>query len=249
MQVRVIFFDLDGTLVWIPGQKQADWFVQILQNFGVSPDPQLLERAYHDAEQRWQSQIRPKLGFSSASFTEWNRMILEELGLNGNLRDLAERIQRYWESPPDQIFPEVPAALAELKRRGIRLGIMSHRPLAGIAYTLQRHSIKSYFEWLASPDAVDAPQGKLDGALWAKLLRSAGAGPNQAIHVGDDFETDIRGPRRAGLHAVWIERPELKGRFYPGRLSPHCTNHIPANEHACAHIADLQQLVNLVRPA
>lgn len=248
MRVRVIFFDVDGTLVWVPGERQADWFLQVLKEFGVCPDAAALERAYHTAEQRWQREIRPKLGFGSASFVAWNKLILEALNLDGDLYSLAERIQRYWESPPDQLFAEVPAALEELRRRGIRLGIMSHRPLAGIKYSLQKHKIKEYFEWLASPDAMRSPLGKLDGTLWTRLLRAAGANPDQAMHVGDDFETDIRGPRRAGLHAVWIERPELQGRFYPGRLSPSGAHHIPSNEHASARVADLQQLVAMLRP-
>jgi FMN phosphatase YigB (HAD superfamily) len=249
MRVKAIFFDMDGTLVWVPGQKQADWFLQILQQFEIFPDRAALEQAYHTAEERWQRSVRPKLGFSSASFVEWNKMILEELNLDGDLYGLAERIQRYWESPPDQLFAEVPAALEELRRRGIRLGIMSHRPIEGIEYSLQKHKIKDYFSYLASPDAMKSPLGKLDGTLWAKLLRAAGVSPDQAMHVGDDFETDIRGPRRAGLHAVWIERPELKGRFYPGRLSPSDSHHIPTNERASARIADLKQLLEIMHAA
>ncbi|MCS6937102.1 MAG: HAD family hydrolase [Candidatus Bipolaricaulota bacterium] len=244
MRVKVIFFDMDGTLVWVPGQRQADWFLQILQKLEIFPDPAELERAYRLAERRWQQEVRPKLGFSAHSFVEWNKLILEELKIDGDLYGLAERIQRYWESPADQLFADVPDALEELRRRDIALGIMSHRPLAGIEHSLRRHRIRDYFSWLASPDALESPWGKLDPALWTKLLHLAKANPHQAMHVGDDFETDIRGPRRAGLHAVWIERPELRGRFYPGRLSP-SSPQLPS-EQASARIANLQELLDLV---
>ncbi len=243
MRVRVIFFDMDGTLVWVPGSGQADWFAQRIEKLGIPPDREQLAQAYHRAQERWQQEIRPRLGFSMESFVEWNKLILRELGLNGDLSLIAEEIQRYWETPTDELFPEVPEALERLRRRGIELGIVSHRPIAGIERSLEKHGLKEFFRWLASPDSTGIAHGKLDRAFWASVLKRAGAAPHEALHVGDDFETDIRGARRAGLHAVWIERPELQGRFYPGRLSPLSGLHsIPTNERASARINNLQEL-------
>jgi phosphoglycolate phosphatase-like HAD superfamily hydrolase len=38
MRVRVIFFDMDGTLVWVPGGGQADWIAEKLKDAGIEPD-------------------------------------------------------------------------------------------------------------------------------------------------------------------------------------------------------------------
>lgn len=246
MRVHVIFFDMDGTLVWVPGNGQADWFAQRLEECGVSLEREQLARAYARAQERWQHEVRPRLGFSTESFVQWNRLILQELGLNGDLRGLAQEIQRYWETPTDQVFAEVPEVLEKLHRRGIALGIVSHRPIAGIERSLERHGLKRFFRWRASPDSTGIAHGKLDQAFWASLLKEAGVAPHEAMHVGDDFETDIRGARRAGVHAIWIERPELKDRFFPGRLGVGVPEGVPPEEHPCARIATLRDLAELI---
>lgn len=247
MRVHVIFFDMDGTLVWVPGTGQAEWFAQRLAQFGVSPDRGQLAAAYTRAQERWQREIRPHLGFSTESFVAWNRLILHELGLDGDLVSLAAEIQRYWETPTDQVFAEVPEVLEQLRRRGIALGIVSHRPIAGIERSLEAHGLKEFFRWRASPDSRGIAHGKLDQAFWNSLLKEAGVAPHEALHVGDDFETDIRGARRAGLHAVWIERPELKDRFFPGRLGLGIPEGVPPHEHPCARIATLRELLELIK--
>ncbi len=246
MRVKTIFFDMDGTLVWVPGAGQADWFARQLERFGISPDHERLAQAYHQAQELWQREVRPRLGFSTESFVEWNRLILENLGLDGELNRIAAEIQSYWETPADELFPEVPEVLEQLRRRGIALGIVSHRPLMGIERSLERHGLKGFFRWRASPDSLGIAQGKLDKALWASLLKGAGVAPHEALHVGDDFETDIRGARRAGLHAVWLERPELRHRFFPGRLSVGVPQGVPPEEHPCARVGDLRELTDLI---
>jgi putative hydrolase of the HAD superfamily len=246
MRVKVIFFDMDGTLVWVPGSGQADWFAQRLEQLGVSLDRGALVQAYTRAQERWQREIRPRLGFSTESFVRWNHLILHELGLDGDLAHMAEEIQRYWETPTDQLFAEVPQELERLHRRGIALGIVSHRPRAGIEHSLERHGLKEFFRWRASPDSTGIAHGKLDRAFWGSLLEQAGVAPAEALHVGDDFETDIRGARRAGVHAVWIERPQLKDRFFPGRLGVGVPQDVPAAERPCARVRDLRELAELI---
>jgi HAD superfamily hydrolase (TIGR01549 family) len=246
MKIRVVFFDLDGTLVWVPGNSQAEWIEMTLHRFGIRPTREALERAYKIAERRWHEAIQPTLGFTSESFTEWNCLILEELGVDGDRKTIARRVQSYWNTPSDQLFPDVIETLEDLRKNGIRLGIVSHRPAEGIDFFLNKHGLAAYFEWKAYPNSR-APHGKLDQALWEPLLKSAGVSPNEALHVGDDFETDVRGARRAGLHAVLIDRLELAGKLYPGRLSlSPSTNHAPAQEQPGARIGSLRELQEIL---
>jgi len=246
MQVKTIFFDMDGTLVWVPGNGQADWFARQLEGFGISPDREQLAQAYHHAQERWQREIRPRLGFSTESFVAWNKLILEELGLDSELTRIATKIQSYWETPTDELFSEVPEELEKLRRRGIALGIVSHRPIVGIERSLAKHGLQEFFRWRASPDSTGIAHGKLDRAFWDSLLKQAGVAPQEALHVGDDFETDVRGARRAGLHAVWIERPNLKDRLFPGRLGIGVPEGVPPEEHPCARVANLRELAELL---
>jgi putative hydrolase of the HAD superfamily len=47
---------------------------------------------------------------------------------------------------------------------------------------------------------------KPDPALFHIACRELRCPPEEVVHLGDDIELDVRGARRAGLHAVWINR-------------------------------------------
>jgi putative hydrolase of the HAD superfamily len=47
---------------------------------------------------------------------------------------------------------------------------------------------------------------KPDPALFHIACRELGCEPEEAVHLGDDIELDVRGARGAGLHAVWMNR-------------------------------------------
>lgn len=43
-------------------------------------------------------------------------------------------------------------------------------------------------------------------AIFEHTLRRLDLEPFEVVHVGDDLETDVAGARRAGMHAVWLNR-------------------------------------------
>ncbi len=66
-------------------------------------------------------------------------------------------------------------------------------------------------------------------SIFLAACASAGAAPQQVLHLGDDLDTDVAGALAAGLHAGWICRPDGA--------------HAHAAPHAGAHrFADLQEV-------
>lgn len=46
--------------------------------------------------------------------------------------------------------------------------------------------------------------GKKDPGFYEKILELAGKSPEDAVMVGDELDSDVIIPARAGLHAVWL---------------------------------------------
>ena len=100
-------------------------------------------------------------------------------------------------------FPDVVPALRELRGRGLRLVVASNWDC-------------SLPEWLAAAglaELVDATassavvgRAKPDPAVFEEALRLAGARPEEALHVGDSPENDVRGAGAAGVPAVLLVR-------------------------------------------
>ena len=102
-------------------------------------------------------------------------------------------------------FDDVLPALERL--RGIvPLGSVSN----GVA-DLEAIGMAHYFQ--VSVAAHRIGRAKPDAAIFHAACRAIGVTPQETVYVGDDPVLDVQGAQNAGLHAVWINRPELE----PGR--------------------------------
>ena len=78
---------------------------------------------------------------------------------------------------------------------------------------LRRCGLADLFAGHVTARAVGA--AKPDARIYAALLKMAGVGAGEVLHVGDDPITDVLGASRAGMQAVWINR---EAREWPGGL-------------------------------
>jgi putative hydrolase of the HAD superfamily len=106
-------------------------------------------------------------------------------------------------------YPEVAGVLGELRRRGARLVVVSN-------WDVSLHEVLDTTGLAPLVDAaiVSAEVGaaKPDPAIFAAALAAAGGvTPGEALHVGDTFEVDVEGARRAGIHAVQVLRDAPPG--------------------------------------
>ncbi|MDE3101281.1 MAG: HAD hydrolase-like protein [Chloroflexota bacterium] len=143
-----------------------------------------------------------------------SRRLLEESG-----RPLApERPSPLPASLPSwRPFPEVPGALAELRRRGYRYAILSNVDNDLLAASIRAMGIE--------PDltvtAEDARSYKPAPGHWHRFAERTGAGPRNTLHVAASLYHDIRPTTAMGYPNVWIaRRPEPLAGATPTRTLP-----------------------------
>jgi putative hydrolase of the HAD superfamily len=96
-------------------------------------------------------------------------------------------------------------ALAGARARGWRIVVASNWDCS-LPETLAHVGLLDAVDGVVSSAAFGA--AKPDPALFAQALRIAGAGPADAIHVGDSVEEDVAGARAAGVEPVLLVRGE-----------------------------------------
>ncbi len=96
-------------------------------------------------------------------------------------------------------FPCVPETLAELRRRGTKVGIVTRNSRAGVQAFLRRHPLP--FDTLVTRDDVSATKPHPEH-LWV-ALRSMGYAGGRAVMVGD-HPTDMQCATAAGLEAIGV---------------------------------------------
>jgi 2-haloacid dehalogenase len=195
-------FDCYGTLI--------DWNGGILDQlerlFGVHDAPRLLER-YHELEPEIQKD--GSLSYR-AVLTETLVRLAEDEGLaipEGEADVLATSL-------PDWMpFPEVHAALAELRHRGWNLVILSNS---------DRDLINASMKRIAVPFDLAIVAGELGSykpapAHWEHFFDVTTADRDHYVHVAASLFHDIAPARKLGLRSVWINRLGEKADPEPDR--------------------------------
>jgi len=187
-------------------------YAQVAGRYGLKALPEVMEKAFLQAYQEWI--LRHPLSELTSDEIEkqWWRELARDLfrpfGQLNRFDDCFEELfQVFAHADAWRLFPEVTGFLSECRRRGVRLGIVSNwdSRLKTICRELGWDQVFDCIVYSAGAGVAKPNAGIFHQALW-----SLGAGPGEAVHVGDSWQDDVLGARAAGVDAVWLQRPEAK---------------------------------------
>ena len=137
------------------------------------------------------------------------RFALEEAHVKYNLAVLPEVEDMYWNYFLDtvQVFPEVFDTLEELRKQGYLLAVVSDGSLAlRIRKVEKTHILPFLDEVVASEEVIFE---KPFSAIFTLALSRLQVEPEQAIMLGNDYKSDIRGAQMLGIKAGLFNPPKF----------------------------------------
>jgi phosphoglycolate phosphatase len=108
-----------------------------------------------------------------------------------------------------EVFPGVPAALAELKRQGLRLGVCTNKPQKPTEEILADFGLAGLIDAAVGGDALGGVR-KPDGRHLAAVLEKLYAAPDRAVMVGDNHN-DAGVARALGVPFVAVSFGYARG--------------------------------------
>jgi putative hydrolase of the HAD superfamily len=207
--VRLVTFDVGGTLLRANPSIGAI-YAEVLAKRGFPCEAVDVERAFEAAWERIdaRSSSAQRYGLLPAGERRyWRELLLltvQQLGGVEPPEGAADELFDQFARPESwKVFPEVPATLAEVSRRGLALAVVSNWD-SRLPALLRQLGLRSFF----GPILVSALESceKPDPGIFLEAARRAGVSPEEAIHVGDQDREDLDGARRAGFQALKIER-------------------------------------------
>ena len=202
MADRWLTFDCYGTLIdWEGGITDA-----LAPLLPADVDRDALAKRYIDVE----------AGLESDRYVSYReildragRALLREYGIEGRSPLPASL-------PSWKPFPEVPAALRELRERGYKLAILSN-----VDRDLLDHSIVNLG---VAPDlavtAQDCGSYKPAPGHWERFLRETRTTPEDTIHIGASQYHDMRPAAQLGFRTVFVDRHGEELTTSPTRVIP-----------------------------
>ena len=100
-----------------------------------------------------------------------------------------------------------------LKKFGVILGVVSNWD-SRLHSILKNTELASYFDFILA--SAEVGSAKPDKTIFAEALRRSGVSSNEACHIGDDLNADVRGANKAGIDAILIDR---KGKYEKGSIT------------------------------
>ncbi len=137
-------------------------------------------------------------------FSRYEQIILEHAGVPVSL-DLAQQIWKMATSVPKDFTPfeDVIPSLSLLSSDGYRLGVLSNlrRDMDSLC---KRLGLAPYLDICINSTDVGAE--KPHPPIFKAVLERMEVTPEEMVHVGDQYCSDVVGARAVGMHSVLIDR-------------------------------------------
>lgn len=215
--VKALLFDLDDTL-WpiVPVIKRAE---NIMFDWLRLHAPRVAEQFSIESLRQRRMELMATDPTYQLDLRKLRRAgLLEAFAAAGENPAIVDRVMEVFSTARNEVelFEDVLPALERLGGR-LMLGSVSN----GVA---DLHAIGLAHHFRVSLAAHHCGCAKPDPAIFHAACDALGVAPEETIYAGDDPLLDVEGAQKAGLRAVWINRPGLwPDRQLPGHVRPEAT--------------------------
>jgi putative hydrolase of the HAD superfamily len=204
MDIQAVLFDLDFTLAKPGPDLGPEGYQRLGRRFGLELDPSKYKESRAKAVEGLHK--HPDFRHDEEIWIAFTERIIRGMGGDSDrAHDCAVEMTHAWEHAQNfDLFDDVPSVLAELRRRGLKLGIVSNTG-RDVDEFLAHHKLE-----------VDAAlSSKVHGkvkphpTIFKAVLDRLGVEPDHAAMVGDSPEDDLEGARGLGMRAFLVDREGL----------------------------------------
>jgi putative hydrolase of the HAD superfamily len=202
--IRAVTFDVGSTLIEAWPSVGAVYAQVAAQYGGAVLQPEEMERRFREAFEA--------TGRRAHSRSDWERIV--DAAFAGLVAAPPSRTffpalyERFARASAWRIFDDVLPALAALRARGLRLGVISNWD-ERLRALLEDLGLAPQFEVLIVSSEVGVP--KPERGIFDAALRALALPGDAVLHVGDDWALDVQGARAAGMHALHLVRRGAAG--------------------------------------
>lgn len=217
MKTRAVFFDLGGTLLVM---RRDRIFQMVLEEEGMHVGLETVHSAYLRAEPWWLATygIRKMTGEeTNDAYRALDARVFEAV-FPAAAQSESERVSRVirgrWPElqlkVPPELYPDAEPLLARLREDGYVMALVSNAPpdTQGVVEAL---GLEEYLGTIVISGIVGFT--KPNPEIFRIALGRAGVLPEETIHVGDLYDSDVVGATNAGIKGVLLDREGTQGPF------------------------------------
>jgi putative hydrolase of the HAD superfamily len=202
--IKAVLFDFVGTLVFVK-DSVGSVYSQIASGYGKFSNAELLDRNFHML-------IKKKIPPTGGEIEEkkwWKSLVVETFEMsNCNLGDKLNSIFEsifieFSKANVWGIYPDVLPVLNELRKRNIKLGLISNFD-SRLEIILNQIGIIHFFDCLSYSGKVGF--SKPDSRIFQYALKELDSLPEETLYVGDSLDNDYVPANDLNINAYLINR-------------------------------------------
>ena len=207
MSTRAVLFDFGGTLYDYRcfARAEAESLTQLARWAGIDAPVDRIARAHRDAMKRVFGDYRDRdFYFHRDLFGDAVRDMLAQFDAAADEALLGQYRRFQWECHRRDfaLRPLVRETLAELRRRGLHVGMVSNIDDDQLDHLLEVAGVRADFDAVLSSER--ARSCKPAPGIFQQALARAGCAPGEALFVGDSLFHDVGGANELGMTSVLI---------------------------------------------
>jgi putative hydrolase of the HAD superfamily len=202
MAVRAVIFDWGGTLTpWHAIDIGELWLTVCARHYPAAEAAAMATAVRAAETELWQ--------LSEQSHQSWT---LEQIFERARVTASADFLSSYFEAWDPHTFtdPDVPPLLRELRRRGIKVGVLSNTmwPRSAHEQIFVRDKVFDLIDGAIYTSEI--PWVKPHPEAFRAAMKAIGVtDPASCVFVGDRPYDDVHGAKRAGMRAVLISNSDV----------------------------------------
>ena len=219
MAVQAVLFDVDFTIAKPGPDLGPEGYQRLGRRFGLELDPGRYREARTHAVDTLQR--HPELDHDEEVWVLFTEQIVRGMGGNSDRAyECAVEMTRAWEHADNfQIFEDVLPVLADLRGRGLKLGLVSNTG-RDLEEFVRHHGL----DVDAAVSSGAHGKTKPHPTIFQAALDGLGVEAESAVMVGDSIEDDVEGAKAVGMQAVLLDRdnryPEIEDKLTDLRALP-----------------------------
>jgi len=207
--IKAVFFDLYQTLIcYDPPQEET--LAKVLSELGIDITPKALRLPIVAADEFiYQEHSRLPISKRSeedrrALFAQYQAMLLKEAGIEPTGELIGNILSRMHKIKFNRVlFDDVLPALAELKEKGLILGLISNVD-SDITPLLDKLGLSQLLQVVVT--SQETGYMKPQPEIFKEAARQADIKIQESMYVGDQYQIDALGAKKAGMQGVLLDR-------------------------------------------
>lgn len=207
MALRAVLFDVDFTIAKPGPDLGPEGYQRLGARFGLDLDPSRYAEARAHAVETLER--HPELDHDEQVWILFTEQIIRGMGGDSSRAyECAVEMTRAWEHAHNfDIFEDVLPTLAELRRHGLAVGLVSNTG-RNLDDFVRHHAL----DVDAAVSSGRHGKTKPHPTIFRAALDLLGVEPAAAAMVGDSIDDDVEGARAAGIRGLLLDRENR----YPG---------------------------------